>query len=170
VRGLFDDWRSRSCRWHILETVVIAMCILKPALLANVCISLLRHLGWVRPVSAPSTMMRCADISNLTSKQGQVVYHFAIGYRPDSRISASNDPQESHGRHSPAWRQSFQRSPSIAGSRRCTSADVCRYWSLNVRSPRCREASHGPRKGLPRGMTLRGTARTVKYNLADIGD
>jgi SagB-type dehydrogenase family enzyme len=32
---------------------------------------------------------------NLTPKQGQVVYHFAIGYPvPDSRISASNDPQE----------------------------------------------------------------------------
>ena len=32
---------------------------------------------------------------NLTTKQGQVVYHFAIGYPiPDPRISASNDPQE----------------------------------------------------------------------------
>ena len=32
---------------------------------------------------------------NLTPKQGQVVYHFAIGYPvPDSRISASNDPLE----------------------------------------------------------------------------
>jgi SagB-type dehydrogenase family enzyme len=32
---------------------------------------------------------------NLTTKQGQVVYHFAIGYPvPDPRISASNDPLE----------------------------------------------------------------------------
>ena len=32
---------------------------------------------------------------NLTPKQGQVVYHFAIGYPvPDPRISASNDPLE----------------------------------------------------------------------------
>jgi SagB-type dehydrogenase family enzyme len=35
---------------------------------------------------------------NLTSKEGQVVYHFAIGYPiPDPRISASRDPQESLG-------------------------------------------------------------------------
>ena len=35
---------------------------------------------------------------NLTPEQGQVVYHFAIGYPiPDPRISASSDPQESLG-------------------------------------------------------------------------
>jgi SagB-type dehydrogenase family enzyme len=35
---------------------------------------------------------------NLTPKQGQVVYHFAIGYPiPDPRIPASRDPQESLG-------------------------------------------------------------------------
>ena len=36
----------------------------------------------------------CRHLS-LTPKQGQVVYHFAIGYPvPDPRISALNDPQE----------------------------------------------------------------------------
>jgi nitroreductase len=32
---------------------------------------------------------------NLIPNQGQVVYHFAIGYPvPDRRVSASNEPQE----------------------------------------------------------------------------
>ena len=35
----------------------------------------------------------------------------------------------------------------------------------HAEAPRCREASHGPRKGVARGMTLRGTTLTVKYKL-----
>jgi SagB-type dehydrogenase family enzyme len=42
-----------------METVVIGMCILKPALLAISFTSPLRSLGWVRPASGLSTMTRC---------------------------------------------------------------------------------------------------------------
>src|SRR5271163_4610094 len=100
-----------------MATVVIAMCILKQALLATAYISPLRHLDWVRLASATSTMMRCSVISTWypTRDRSYTILRSVI----QSPIRASLhhvSPRKSHGRHASAWRQSFHRARFIPGA------------------------------------------------------
>jgi hypothetical protein len=74
-----------------MATEVIAMFILKQGLLATTCISQLKRLGSGQTGIGAFYDDEMHRYLALTPTQGQVVYHFAIGYRvPHPRLSAPN--------------------------------------------------------------------------------
>jgi hypothetical protein len=79
-------------------TAVIAMCILKQALSATVCISLLKHLDWVRPASAPSTMMRCTDISTWSRRKNRSYTNLQLVIPSPTRVSRHPMKHQMYGR------------------------------------------------------------------------
>jgi nitroreductase len=77
-----------------MAIVVIATCILKPALFGQRLYLAAEALGLGATGIGAFYDDEVHRHLNLMPKQGQVVYHFAIGFPiPDPRISASRDPQ-----------------------------------------------------------------------------
>src|ERR1039458_4949736 len=102
----------------LMATVVIAMSILRQALLAKHFISLLKRLDWVQPASVPSTMMRCTVISTWYPTRGRSSTILRSVTRSPIRASQhSMSHKESHVRRqhevSPLLDQVFSRTSSF---------------------------------------------------------
>src|ERR1019366_5437857 len=80
-----------------MATVVIAMCILKQALLAKAFISPLKRLDWAQPASVPFTMMKCTVIStwNPTRDRSYIILRSVIRFP----IRASQHPMSHRKSH-----------------------------------------------------------------------
>src|ERR1035438_5446285 len=114
-----------------MATVVIAMCILKQALLAKVSISPLKRLDWVQPASVPFTMMKCTVIStwNPTKDRSYTILQSVTR----SPIRASQHPMSLRKSH---WQGERDR---IAGP--FSDCLKCLSASSRPQIPRSREAS-----------------------------